>query len=103
VRVAERAPEAAGVNVMLTEHDPPAGMTGPVPSLWQVKVENTSAKSPGFGPPAVGGPVRWAGSLPEFEKVNVLVADWPGSTFPKFIGLGDSERRAFRPVPDRLT
>ena len=75
----------------------------PDPSLWQVKVEKTSAKSLEFGPPVVGGPVRCAGSLPEFEKVRVMVLDWPSSTPPKFIGFGDSERREASPEPDRPT
>src|SRR5690348_10494801 len=59
VRVAERAPTAPGVNVTLTEHEPCGGTTGLlVLSLGQLNVEKTKEKSPGFGPPGLGGPVR---------------------------------------------
>ena len=78
-------------------------MNGPALSLGQVKVGKSSAKSPESGPPLVGGPVRCVGSLPEFAKVRVKVLDWVSSTFPKFIGFGESDRWESSPVPDRLT
>lgn len=71
--------------------------------LGQVTLVRTSAKSPGSAPAVAGAPVRYVGSVPEFENVRVKVLDWPSSTFPKFIGLGDSARRAFTPVPDKVT
>src|SRR5215472_18044984 len=59
-------------------------------------------KSPAFGPERLA-PVRCVGSVPEFKKVRVEVFDCPTSTFWKFIGLGDSDRRGLSPVPDRVT
>src|SRR5215469_10912807 len=101
VNVAERAPAAAGVNVISRVHEPPAGIKGPMPSLGQVK-PGPRTKSPGSGPPVAGGPVRCVGSVPEFVNVIVRTLDWPTRTPPKFIGFGDSDRRLLSPVPARL-
>jgi hypothetical protein len=101
VYVAERGPTPFGVNVKVTVHGVFGRITGGPLGAAHVRLAKLGAIW--LVSPVAAKFVMWTVSGPVFVNVIVRVFDWPVKTFPKTIGLGESERCPFTPVPLRDT
>ena len=93
VKVAERAPEAEGLNVTLTEHEDPA-------ASGELQVD--SVKSAAAAPESVMAVIE-SPAEPLFVNVTVFVLLLPTTTDPNARLVGERLTLGAVPLPVRLT